>query len=273
MIGQIVSYKIASTNQAILASGNFDTVNAVSSSYFVQFDIPKISFSKASHSASESSTSYNIVLNSSFAPEQDITVEYYVSGGTATLTDDYALADGTATISANTTSTNISLSIVNDEDAESTETIIIGLRNPTNSILGTITNFTYSIEDDDAEATFFSLSNVPSEGEVSSAINNITLTVRDQLGVLKTDYRGTVNITSSDLTATLPASYTFTEADNGVHSFSGFSFSSVGNKTVTFTDNGDVAVTVTTDNILIKPGSITDLTCDPLYTFGRVNLS
>lgn len=273
MIGQIISYDIASTSQAILASGNFDTVNAVSSGYFVQLDIPKISFSKATHTASESSTSYNIVLNSTFAPEQDVTVEYYVSGGSATSGSDYTLADGTATILANTTSVNIPLTIINDEDTESTETIIVSLRNPVNSVLGSITSFTYSIEDDDLEATFFSLSGIPSEGEVASTINNITLTVRDQLGVLKTDYRGIVNITSSDLSATLPSSYTFTEADNGTHTFSGFSFPTVGNKTITFTDNADALITVISDNILIKPGAITDLTCDPQYVFGKVNLS
>jgi hypothetical protein len=34
-----------------------------------------------------------------------------------------------------------------------------------------------------------------------------------------TGYRGTVSFSSSDLTAVLPAKYTFTSADSGVHTF------------------------------------------------------
>ena len=36
-----------------------------------------------------------------------------------------------------------------------------------------------------------------------------------------TGYTGTVHFTSTDNTATLPANYTFTAADKGVHTFTG----------------------------------------------------
>lgn len=47
----------------------------------------------------------------------------------------------------------------------------------------------------------------------------LTVTALDAYGNVATDYRGTVNFTSSDTTAGLPASYNFTSGDAGVHTF------------------------------------------------------
>ncbi len=46
-----------------------------------------------------------------------------------------------------------------------------------------------------------------------------TVTVRDTIGQVATGYAGTIFFNSSDVQAGLPASYTFTAADAGVHSF------------------------------------------------------
>jgi hypothetical protein len=48
---------------------------------------------------------------------------------------------------------------------------------------------------------------------------SLTLTVQDGYGNVVTGYTGTVRFTSSDGTATLPANYTFTATDAGVHTF------------------------------------------------------
>jgi hypothetical protein len=48
---------------------------------------------------------------------------------------------------------------------------------------------------------------------------NATVTALDAYGNVATGYRGTVQFTSSDRLAKLPANYTFTAADNGVHTF------------------------------------------------------
>lgn len=48
---------------------------------------------------------------------------------------------------------------------------------------------------------------------------NFTVTIRDAFGNLATNYTGTVSFSSSDPLASLPASYTFTAADGGVHTF------------------------------------------------------
>jgi hypothetical protein len=47
----------------------------------------------------------------------------------------------------------------------------------------------------------------------------VTLTVQDAYGNVVTGYSGTVHFGSSDRTATLPGSYTFTARDAGVHTF------------------------------------------------------
>lgn len=56
-------------------------------------------------------------------------------------------------------------------------------------------------------------------------------------------YRGTVAFTSTDPAATLPARYTFTAADNGVHTFPGVVLRSSGARTVTVADTVTPAVT------------------------------
>lgn len=66
-----------------------------------------------------------------------------------------------------------------------------------------------------------------------------------------TTYTGTVQFHSTDGSAVLPAAYTFTSADAGVHTFYGLSFASAGSQTLTVTDNsstplvGSASVTVT----------------------------
>ena len=62
--------------------------------------------------------------------------------------------------------------------------------------------------------------NAPSSATAGSAFN-VTVTARDQYGNTATGYRGTVHFTTTDRGAgvTLPADYTFTAADSGMHTF------------------------------------------------------
>ena len=62
------------------------------------------------------------------ATAQTVTVDYSVTGGTATGTGtDYTLASGTLTFNAGTTSQNIDVTVVNDLLNETNETIIVTL--------------------------------------------------------------------------------------------------------------------------------------------------
>jgi streptogramin lyase len=78
----------------------------------------------------------------------------------------------------------------------------------------------------------------------------ITITALDKLNRVVTGYTGTIHFTSSDSQATLPADYTFTADDNGVHTVSnGVTLLTAGTQTVTATDtatgiSGSATITV-----------------------------
>src|SRR5262249_3474370 len=62
---------------------------------------------------------------------------------------------------------------------------------------------------------------------------NLTLTALDAYGNVDTNYRGKVKFDSSPNAETLPAPYTFTASDNGVHTFTGLVLKKKGNQTPT----------------------------------------
>ncbi len=72
---------------------------------------------------------------------------------------------------------------------------------------------------------------------------SLTLTVEDAFGNVVTGYAGTIHFTSSDRTATLPANYTFTAADKGVHRFVGLVLRKTGKQKITITDTLQSALT------------------------------
>src|SRR5262249_953106 len=72
---------------------------------------------------------------------------------------------------------------------------------------------------------------------------SLTVTVVDAYGNLVTGHRGTIRFGSSDSTATLPKNYTFTAADQGVHTFTGLVLRKKGNQTITVTDTLDGSLT------------------------------
>jgi hypothetical protein len=71
---------------------------------------------------------------------------------------------------------------------------------------------------------------------------NVQVKAVDSLGATVGTYLGTVKLAGSDPFATLPAAYTFTAADAGVHSLP-VTFSTAGTATVTATDAANAALT------------------------------
>ena len=71
----------------------------------------------------------------------------------------------------------------------------------------------------------------------------LTLTVQDAYGNVVTGYTGTVRFTSTDNRATLPANYTFTMSDQGVHTFTGLMLRKKGKQTITIIDTLNSALT------------------------------
>jgi ELWxxDGT repeat protein len=72
---------------------------------------------------------------------------------------------------------------------------------------------------------------------------NLTVMVEDAYGNVITGYTGTIHFSSTDSTATLPADYTFTTADKGVHTFTGLILRKKGNQKITITDTLNSALT------------------------------
>jgi hypothetical protein len=73
----------------------------------------------------------------------------------------------------------------------------------------------------------------------------MTVTALDAYNNIATSYQGTVHFTSSDPLATLPPDGTFTAADNGVRTFSGFTLLRPGDQTITVTDSVTLTITGT----------------------------
>jgi hypothetical protein len=61
--------------------------------------------------------------------------------------------------------------------------------------------------------------------------DTVTVTVADAYGNVVPNFTGTVQLTSTDPLATLPAAYAFTTADAGVHTFTGVVLRTTGRQT------------------------------------------
>jgi hypothetical protein len=82
----------------------------------------------------------------------------------------------------------------------------------------------------------------------------VTVTAKDAMGHTVPGYRGTVHFTSTDPRAVLPADYTFTAADAGVHSFR-VTLTTTGAQSITVTDTASGSVTGTQTGITVSPGA------------------
>jgi hypothetical protein len=74
---------------------------------------------------------------------------------------------------------------------------------------------------------------------------SVTLRVEDAYGNVVTGYTGTVHFSSTDSTALLPANYTFTAGDAGVHTFTGLVLHKKGKQKISVTDTLNSSLTAT----------------------------
>ena len=109
---------------------------------------PTVGFDTGSSSEAEDAGTIETPVSLSFASTLTVTVDYAVTGGTATGGGvDYILEPGTLTFEPGETSKTISVELVDDGVVEGPETVVITLSNPTNAKPGNITQFTYTIFD------------------------------------------------------------------------------------------------------------------------------
>jgi hypothetical protein len=105
-----------------------------------------------------------------------------------------------------------------------------------------------------AAANRFVLSGFPAT-TTAGAVQNLMLTVRDAYGNIATGYTGMVDINSSDAQAVLPADYTFSASDNGVHTFS-VCLRTAGTQSLTATDTATPSLTASQTGISVVAGAV-----------------
>ncbi|MBL51004.1 MAG: hypothetical protein CMG57_03505 [Candidatus Marinimicrobia bacterium] len=136
-------------------------------------DPPTIYFRSASSSAAENEGTKSVELILSGQSGKDVTVVLTDGGaGTATATDDYAVATGvpnTITIDAMETAESFDVTLVDDEEDEDDETIVLGLTGENNATLGINQTHTLTIEDSDPIPSV-SFSNEDGSGDVQTVI-------------------------------------------------------------------------------------------------------
>lgn len=110
---------------------------------------PTIAFTSTTATVNEGTNQFEIPIILSSASGQDASVNYAVTGGTATSGSDFVLSSGTLTVSEGDLSKNLIVNIVDDGTIETSETIEITLSSPSGATLGTNTINTISISDND----------------------------------------------------------------------------------------------------------------------------
>jgi uncharacterized repeat protein (TIGR03803 family) len=115
------------------------------------------------------------------------------------------------------------------------------------------------------DGTVFELSNGPSfavsgfPSPITAGVaGSFTVTALNTDGTPNTGYTGTIHFTSSDLQAALPANYSFTAADQGVHTFSA-TLKTGGNQSITVADAANVSVVGSDTGITVNPAAAASL--------------
>lgn len=109
-----------------------------------------------------------------------------------------------------------------------------------------------------ASTTHFSVNPSVTSTTAGTAFN-VTVTALDASGNTATSYTGTVHFTSTDSAAKLPADYTFSSSDAGVHTF-GVTLNTGGSQTVSATDTATSSITGTSGPITVASFSVA---CNP----------
>ncbi|MDD4308237.1 MAG: DUF5011 domain-containing protein [Thermoplasmata archaeon] len=180
---------------------------------------PSVGFTNTTGSGSENVTPVSIPISLSVISAKNTTIAYSIkNGGSAISGVDYILSSGTATITAGSTTTNISLAIIDDTLKEADETLIIELSSPTNSTLGVNTEFTYTITDNEPNlnVSFVSSSSSGLESVISEGINLTLSSVSSQdvsvdYTITGTATGGGTDFTLANGTATIIANTTTVE--------------------------------------------------------------
>ncbi|HET6347288.1 MAG TPA: hypothetical protein VFH51_20315, partial [Myxococcota bacterium] len=178
------------------------------------------------------------------------TVRFTSTDTLATLPANYVFVGGDAGV--HTFTNAVTLKTAGSQSVTATDTV-------TASITGSQTGIAVTA----ATATTLTVSGVL--GGSAPAISSVIVRAKDTYGNTASGYLGRIQFTSTDAQATLPANYTFTAGDAGVHTFSNtVTLKTAGSQSVTATDTTTSSITGTQTGIAVSAGSASTLTLSAL---------
>lgn len=140
-------------------------------------DESSISLGSANIAVSEAGTNVAVTLVRSGALLTGVAVDFATVNGTATAGADYTATNGTLVFPANTGTKTVLIPVINDTVAEGNETFNFRIFNPQGGVqLGTVTNTTVTIVDDDFPGVIQFSSAAYSGAEGSNAVITLTRT-------------------------------------------------------------------------------------------------
>ncbi|MDE0459371.1 MAG: hypothetical protein OXI15_18910, partial [Chromatiales bacterium] len=223
---------------------------------------PVVSFASASQSAGEGSGTHDVGVTLSPAPTTNITFTYTV-GGTATAGSDYTALSGTVTVPKGATTALIPVTLIDDTESESGETVVLKLSGSTGYRVGSPGTHTVTIVDNEPVVSFASASQGVGEG---SGTRNVgvrldeapatDLTLAYTVGGTATagsDFTiadsGTVTVPRGATTATIPVAVIDDSAQEGSETVvlkltgsAGYKVGSPGTHTLTIAANDEPMV-------------------------------
>ena len=110
---------------------------------------PEINFDLAASGTGESDVDLDLLVTLSDPSILPVTISYATIGGTAASGNDYNLTAGNLVFPPGQTQSNIAVTILSDDLDEDAETLTVGLSAPINGTLGSVSNHTVTITDDD----------------------------------------------------------------------------------------------------------------------------
>ena len=138
--------------------------------------LPTASIGGADQTVGEADGAVTITVNLSAASASDVSIPFTVSG-TATDGSDFSITTSPITITAGQTSADVTVTVTDDMDVESTETVIVTLGTPTGATLAGTTSQTISITDNDMAAATPTVSISGADQTVSEDAGTVNVTV------------------------------------------------------------------------------------------------
>ena len=233
---QAGSYLVTASTTGVKTPATFSLTNTAS-----------IPASIVAASGTPQSATVNTAYASPFVVTVDDANNNPVAGVKVTFT---APSSGASGLFSNSTTTISALTNSSGQVAETfTANTTSGGFSVTASVGGVSTPATFSLTNIGDVATHFVVNAAPTA--MLGVPSNFTVTAQDKYNNTSTIYTGTVQFSSTDVVANLPASTTLT---NGVGVFSA-AFNTLGNQTVTATDTATASITGVSGGITVtSPG-------------------